>query len=1097
MIQKSYLVASEAELLGMIDQLKADLSYLKAKTKFAQFFLSRFDAVEAQTIVYVLKKSLPDIQIVGMSLYGDPFVGLNTAKTIQCNFCFFEASDVTVLTYDCKTMRNEDVTADFQKRLHAIPQAKGVLILASGIALNCSYFMEALTNGHDDIPFFGAVSNISTTDVGAIEPYAFGDSFVTVGLVVAIFSGEALHFYTESLLSWNPIGKEMTVTSCSQSNGVIGDTLIKTIDGIPATDIYKKYLNVEPDAHFISNICEFPLVLERNGCLMARIPCGYTESGELNTMGDIRNGEKVRLTYGKTDEILEKSKKASERLREFSPEAIFLYVCANRAIFLKDRAQEEINAYRDITPGMVFCHGFSELYRYKGQGGVFNSQLVTVGLREGTVNAEDHLDERVALMGVSFDTPQRKKALEPPPKTEHMFMGPGDSGMRDQLHTMFFDPIRTQIPLAERLVTFLEATTDELKNMTQAANAASEAKSAFLSSMSHEIRTPINAVLGLDEMILRESHEPAIKSYARDIQSSGKSLLSIVNDILDFSKIEAGKMEIINDDYDLRSTITDLANMIETRAHKKGLDFIVNVDTAMPHLLHGDETRIKQCALNILTNAVKYTAEGSVTLTVGYKKISKKRIALTFAISDTGIGIKEEDLEKLYKPFERIEESRNRSIEGTGLGMSIVNGLLTQMGAHLNVQSVYGKGSDFSFTVEQDVRDWEKIGTHEEARAALRAEVGSYQESFQAPDAHLLVVDDTPMNVTVIRGLLKLTRIKIDTASNADSALALARENAYDIICIDHLMPKKDGIQMLHELRADSTSKNQNTVCIALTANAVSGAKEMYLAAGFENYLAKPIDSKKLEAMIAHYLPPEKVILAGQKGFVAQKAGDWDGVERRQPWDGNERHATGSSDALFAELFGVDIGEALKNCGDKDTFMEALRSFYDAIDEKSAEIARYAAANDWQNYTVLVHALKSSARLIGATALSEEAKALEACGDAAKKGESEALATIAERTPALLSDYRAYKTKLAALCGAAPAAQRKETPAMQSLSKEKCAEALSALKEVLSAFDFSSADEIIKDVSRFKIPDVFAERFAKLKEKIRNVDQTGAMALLE
>ncbi len=1079
MIQKSYLITSEVELLHIIDWLKSDLAYQTARTTFVQVFLSRFDVVEAQTIVYSLKKAAPDIKIAGMSLYGDPLVGLNPVKSICFNFCFFEESEAQVLVYDTEQMTSFDSAEDIRKHLAAKKDAKGVLLFLSGLTFPASRFMQDVTRGYDDIPFFGALANINTSDVGSESPYAFGDFFVLQGVVAVIFSGASLNLYTESLFSWKPIGKEMEVTSCLQRNdGSIGDTLIKTIDGMPATEIYKKYLDVDPDEHFISNVCEFPIVVERKGYLMARVPCGYSDSGDLTTMGDIRNGEKVRFTYGKTHEILQKSEEASERMADFAPQAIFLYVCANRAIFLKDLAKEEIGYYLNVNTSLVYAHGFSELYRYKGQGGVFNSQLVTVGLREGDSAQITVSDERLALMGITFDAPQKKQPL---PRRDGLHTI-NDVSLT---HTMFQQPIFTPIPLSERLVTFLEATTDELKKMTQAANAASEAKSNFLSSMSHEIRTPINAVLGLDEMILRESSEQTIKGYARDIQSSGKSLLSIINDILDFSKIEAGKMEIINDDYDLRSTITDLANMVETRARNKGLDFIVDVDESMPHLFHGDETRIKQCALNILTNAVKYTPEGSVTLKVRFQKNDSSHGSVIFTVSDTGIGMKEEDLPKLFRPFERIEESRNRSIEGTGLGMSIVNGLLQQMHSKLEVRSVYGKGSDFSFALEQEVRDWEKIGSAQEARAALSAEAGSYTETFQAPNAHVLVIDDTPMNLTVIRGLLKPLRIQVDTADSGFAALELVHKNEYDVIFVDHLMPKMDGLAFIAENWSDPNSINKNTPMIALTANAVSGAREYYLSVGFDNYLSKPIDSKKLEALLAQYLPKELMLLPGDSGFVQQDSKHWDGIDRR---------SAGGSDELFGDLFGISIGEALKNCGDKDMLVAAVGDFVDAIEQKSAAIENYAAQNDWKDYTVQVHALKSSARLIGAMALSGAARELEACGDKAQKGDSDAVREIMERTPRLLSDYRAYKKRLSFLCGKDYEETKAEKP---PISQTELKDALSALRESLSAFDFSTADAIISQMDAYQMPEGFADRFEKIRQAVRNVDAQAAKALLD
>ena len=640
----------------------------------------------------------------------------------------------------------------------------------------------------------------------------------------------------------------------------------------------------------------------------------------------------------------------------------------------------------------------------------------------------------------------------------------------------------------------------ELEKNLVSAKAASEAKSTFLSSMSHEIRTPINAVLGLDEMILRECDDKTIRSYAQDIQSSGKSLLSIINDILDFSKIEAGKMEIIPADYDLSVMISDLVNMTAGRAESKGLNFIVNVDENMPHKLHGDEARIKQCILNVLTNAVKYTPAGSVTMNIGFEKRDDENIFLKTQVVDTGIGIKEEDLKKLFSPFERIEESRNRSIEGTGLGMSIVKNLLAAMGTHLDVKSVYGKGSDFSFSVAQGVTDWEKIGNYEETKQKFADAQNSYQESFQAPEAKILVVDDTPMNLTVMKGLLKATRIQIDTAENGIVGLEKARSQKYDVIFIDHLMPKMDGLEMLAELKK-TAGLNDGTPCIALTANAISGAKEMYLDAGFTSYLSKPIDSAQLEAMLQEYLPSERVLHKGDAGFEEKESV----VEPAVVSTSSTTVAPNQSDSLFASIFALDSAQALKNCGSAEVFLQAAENFYESIEEKSAQIEQFAATSDWKNYTILVHALKSSARLIGAMELSEKAKELEALGNEAQKEAAEAITEIREKTPGLVENYRAYLSKLAPLVGKTVISSTSDgfvqasssaSVGKPALTEEKLLDAFSALTEVVSAFDFDTADSIIAELDGYEIPSQYEAQFKQAKKAIRDVDAQKALKVL-
>ena len=411
--------------------------------------------------------------------------------------------------------------------------------------------------------------------------------------------------------------------------------------------------------------------------------------------------------------------------------------------------------------------------------------------------------------------------------------------------------------------TLVQSVNGELQRVKrqQASDNANRAKSAFLANMSHEIRTPINAILGMDEMILRESSEREIRSYARDIQNAGKTLLSIINDILDFSKVEEGKMEILPTQYDVSSVLNDLVNMVRGRAEDKGLQFTLQVDENTPTMLFGDEIRIRQCALNLLTNAVKYTEKGSVTLGVGFETRGGDRISLRFTVTDTGIGLKAEDIDRIFSPFSRVEESRNRSIEGTGLGMSITRQLLELMDSRLDVQSVYGEGSTFSFAVEQPVVKWTPIGEFAGRFEADRTRHEAYRESFRAPGARILVVDDMPVNLTVIKGLLKRTRIVVDTAESGEEAVRKASQQQYDIIFIDHMMPGMDGIETLAALK-DLPSMEEHTSFIALTANAVSGAREMYFEAGFSDYLSKPVDSKALEEMLMAHLPPAKLSTA-------------------------------------------------------------------------------------------------------------------------------------------------------------------------------------------------------------------------------------------
>ena len=410
---------------------------------------------------------------------------------------------------------------------------------------------------------------------------------------------------------------------------------------------------------------------------------------------------------------------------------------------------------------------------------------------------------------------------------------------------------------------------DELAEANARLESASAAKSNFLANMSHEIRTPINAVLGMDEMILRECKDSQILEYANDIDSAGHQLLSLVNDILDFSKIESGKMELHPVEYELFSIMNDCYNMIFMRAKRKDLKFAVENDPDIPAFLHGDEVRIRQIIMNLLTNAVKYTKDGSVKLMFSYEKVDDDNIRLIVSVKDTGIGISEENKKYLFDSFKRIDEKTNRNIEGTGLGLSITKKFTEMMEGEITVDSVLYEGSTFTVSIPQKIADKGTVGNFAERlnrrnEALEKSEEKDSKEvkndRFKAPHARILVVDDVKMNLNVVRLLLKNTGMQIDLASSGEECLKYTLVKRYDVILMDHMMPIMDGIEALHKVREQADGLNADTPVIALTANALVGAQEMYLEEGFASYISKPVKSVDLEAALAALLPPEKIV---------------------------------------------------------------------------------------------------------------------------------------------------------------------------------------------------------------------------------------------
>ncbi|MCR5101338.1 MAG: response regulator [Butyrivibrio sp.] len=629
-------------------------------------------------------------------------------------------------------------------------------------------------------------------------------------------------------------------------------------------------------------------------------------------------------------------------------------------------------------------------------------------------------------------------------------------------------------------LSYIESIQDKkkLEDDLEIARMANQAKTSFLSNMSHEIRTPINSILGLDEMILRESKDETTIKYARDIKSSGKALLSLINDVLDFSKIEAGKMNIIPVEYETASLLNDLVNIIRNRVKRKKLDFFVNVNPHLPQILYGDEVRIRQCITNLLTNAVKYTEKGTITLDVDFTADKPDHISLEISVTDTGIGIKKEDIDKLSQPFERVDEVRNRTTEGTGLGMSIVRELLELMDSKIEITSTYGSGSTFGFKIGQDVVKWDIIGDYSDRISEVMPQSEEYHASFQAPGAHILIVDDTRANLIVAKGLLKQTRVNVDVAESGKELLEKATQNKYDIIFIDHRMPEMDGVEALGHMKMLEDNKNEYTPCVALTANALSGAREYYIKEGFNDYLSKPIDSARLEEMVVRYIPEELVKRPGSYGYIYN-------TEEKEVVDLKHLAGRGSSVAkAFFEGAGIDLDTAISSCGDEDILLQVLQQFVSEIDDNTEKIKKYLAEENYVEYTVIVHALKNSARMIGSPEVSKMAEKLE------KAGNAKDIDYINENNDEFLKRYTAYKEYLSAFRLKENEAGKPELPDDEFIS------AIKSIKECAEAFDFKTADEIIKMLDTYNISEQNSSKYTSIRKMVKNADRQGVMQLV-
>ena len=608
---------------------------------------------------------------------------------------------------------------------------------------------------------------------------------------------------------------------------------------------------------------------------------------------------------------------------------------------------------------------------------------------------------------------------------------------------------------------------EQIRVAKEEAERANSAKSRFLANMSHEIRTPINTIMGMDEMILREDasdvpdeYHKTVAGYALDIRSASESLLGLVNDLLDMSKIESGKMHLVEQEYDTQEMLRSIATMIRVRSSQKGLTFEVDIDRELPVRLYGDVGKIKQIVLNLLTNAVKYTEKGGFTLKAVVTGREGDKCGLRISVKDTGIGVKPEDMDKLFSAYERLDEEKNSGIQGTGLGLDISRRFAELMNGSLWCESVYGEGSEFILTFDQKIVDGSGIGEFTERGADVSK--GPYVPLFVAPDARILVVDDNPMNLTVIKGLLKATKMSVTTAASGEECLELLAEESFNVVLLDHMMPGMDGLETVAKIRETMP----DLPVYALTANATAGGDEFYRSKGFNGYLSKPIDSPALEKAIKSHLPDD----------ILKEATAEDAVE-----DAGEL----PEDMFWVkDVDGIDVAEGVKNSGGVSSFIYSLNMFNDTIDSNSEVIENAYNDGDIRLYTVKVHALKSSARIIGATALSKLAEALELAGN------KEDLDFINGNTGRLMTDYRAYKEKLSPLNKTEASDEREPIP------DDELKDAYDALKEVIPQMDYDAVEMIIAQLNEYKLPDEDSGKIAKLEKMLKTFDWDGMEELI-
>ncbi len=716
------------------------------------------------------------------------------------------------------------------------------------------------------------------------------------------------------------------------------------------------------------------------------------------------------------------------------------------------------------------------------------------------------------------------------------------------------------------------------------AEAANEAKSAFLSNMSHEIRTPMNAIVGMTDILLRQEHSKQTREYLNNIKNSGAALLTIINDILDFSKIESGKMEIIEEEYEPMSMFHDLSMIFLNRIGEKKVELLYDIDKNMPRKLYGDGQRLRQIIINLMNNAIKFTESGYVRLSVKVNTCDKENMELMFSVEDSGQGIKEEDIGKLFDSFSQVDTKKNHQKEGTGLGLAISKRLVELMHGSIGVKSTYGEGSTFYFTLPQKIVDarpaarlkdaagtqsivgiklvnetlknqvkqladsysvkWvdceeiaeakadflitdEPTSISKEDRSRLEEENGvlcvlqnpmvenlsnrkgtilnkplyslnfcqllnreeltfkseaEEEMHFIAPQANILVVDDNEMNLKVAKGLLAPFQMQIDVAVNGKEAVSMVQEKQYHIVFMDHMMPVMDGIEATRAIRDLEGEAYQKLPIVALSANATSEARELFLQEKMDDFVAKPIKVKEIGKCVLKWLPEELVMEAEDTAeSVVDSASDGDfGTAKSMQADGS---ASAGADDLPV-IDGLDVAEGIKNCGSKKLFVELLGDFYKLIEPKSTKLEKCLADGMLRDYTIEVHALKNTARMIGAMELSELFYEMEQLGNAGKQEQ------IEMRTPEVLALYRSYKPVLAPYGKMAQEAQ-------EQVSYETMQQSLMRLHDAMDSFDLDGADAAMKELESYAFPEDMQPMLEQLGAYVADVAMEDVMKLTD
>lgn len=664
----------------------------------------------------------------------------------------------------------------------------------------------------------------------------------------------------------------------------------------------------------------------------------------------------------------------------------------------------------------------------------------------------------------------------------------------NKIHDVYEDVIGYIIivtDLSERI-----RTVQKLEKAIEEAEMANKSKSIFLANMSHEIRTPMNAIIGFSELTLKMDLEPQVREYVEDIKVSSKNLLAIINDILDVSKIESGKMELVCGDYYAANLFNDVFLIIQGQAKKKGLEFQMTVTPDIPNKLYGDKIRIRSVLINLLNNAVKYTKQGTVSLDVNVLKKEEDRVTLEFKVTDTGIGIKQEEQDRLFESFSQVDIRVHYGEEGTGLGLAIAKGYITLMGGEITVQSVYGEGSVFTVVIEQKIVETELMDKSYVKENEVQDEfsIGKIRVS----GVRVLVVDDNRINLAVAGSSLEFYGFMVDTASSGKEAIERCRQNRYQMVFMDQMMPEMDGVEAMKQIRKLDSYYDFGGECkiIVLTANAVSGVRGQLMQEGFDEYLGKPINFKQLERLISRFLPKENIQIESvpdEEQTVVKQEESVQQAEKKNLPPSVRTTADAEQQELAEMLPQVNTAQGILNCGGQlKNYFNILQVVYREGEKQLEELRNLQEQQDYTNYTIKIHALKGTALNIGAGQIAEMARAQEKAG---KEGNTSYIDAHMEEVQ---QEYRHLLKQIQAVLAHYQMLEDNTADEKEGAAKE--VDILQILKDIrqhVEEFDFAGASKLIREVKREQIPEQYQEVFAQITQWMDEMEIEKIQELIE